>query len=194
MGNRRDNSTFNDYSQFQLGLATVNEYSPVFAVIPQPLHDTYMYMVSYLTQGYYHTCLAFDLDYRSTFFMGNNPAIIEFAKIFNVDVWPNTYMFRLREKGVDPLVNWHSAYTWFASDFTFVGVPFIMLFLGYCFGASWSYTIIHNDFLSKIIFIAVGNILLLTFANNTYLSSIFYMIMWVGPLWYFTRIKTFKAS
>ena len=37
-------------------------------------------VVTYLGQGYYHTCFAFDLDFKLTGFLGNNPALISFVQ------------------------------------------------------------------------------------------------------------------
>jgi hypothetical protein len=163
------------YQQFNLGTATVDEYNIVFSIIPKPLHDTYMYMVYYMAQGYYHTCLAFDLDFEPTYFLGNNPASISLAEIFKIDVWKDTYMFRLQEKGV------------------FYGVPFLLGFIGYLYGISWTLTLNQNDFISKIVFIIFGNMLLYLFANNSYLTSVFYSFIFLLPFWYFTRIKRFRT-
>jgi hypothetical protein len=193
MNGRRNGSTLN-YEQFNLETSSVNEYDVIFSIIPKPLHDTYMYVVYYLSQGYYHTCLAFDLDFKSTYFLGNNPALISLVSIFNVDVSKDTYVYRLREKGVDPQVNWHSAYTWYANDVSFLGVPFLLFIIGYLFGFSWNLSLNGNDFLSKLIFIIFGNMLLYLFANNTYLSSVFYSFMFIFPIWYFTRVRRFKIN
>lgn len=191
MRNRAGNDRIN-FQIFSLGLAKVNENAAVFTLIPKELQTTYMYMVSYLAQGYYHTCLAFDLDFKPTFFLGNNPAVIDLGKVFNIDVWKDTYMYRLREKGVDPLVNWHSAYLWYANDVSIPGVPVLLFFIGYMFGFSWGLSLKNDDFLSKIIFIILGNMLLYLFANNSYLSNEFYSFMFILPIWYLTRIKRIK--
>jgi hypothetical protein len=192
---RKGSSTL-DYQQFNLENSTVDENSEVFSVLPKPLHDTYMYVVYYFAQGYYHTCLAFDLDFEPTYFLGNNPAIISLAQTFGIDVWKNTYIYRLKEKGVDPLIQWHSAYSWYASDVSFFGVPFLLFLIAYLFGFSWAFSSNRNDFLSKIMFIILGNMLLYLFANNSYLSSVFYSFMFISAIWYFTRIKniSIKAS
>lgn len=182
------------YEQFDLGLSSVDANSVALSVVPKPLQLTYLLVVSYLCQGYYHTCLAFDLDFKSTYFLGNNPALIDFAKVAGIDVWKDTYMYRLREKGVDPLVNWHSAYTWYANDVSFICVPFVLFFIGYLFGISWTLSLNGNDFLSKVMFIILGNIILYLFANNTYLSTVFYSFIFILPVWYFTRVKRFKLS
>lgn len=191
MNNRRNNVKL-DFQSFNLGLSKVNESDNIFKIIPSDLHVTYLYMVSYLTQGYYHTSLAFDLPFKSTYMLGNNPAIISLGDALNLDLWKDTYMYRLKDFGVDPLISWHSAYTWYASDVSFLGVPFIMFFLGYFLGFSWSLSLNKNDFLSKLVFIILANMLLYLFANNTYLASVFYSFMFILPLWFFTRVKRIK--
>jgi hypothetical protein len=181
-----------DFQYFNLGLSKVNESNEIFKIMPQAIQQSYLYIVSYLAQGYYHTCLAFDLPFKSTFFLGNNPSLIAIAKVAGIDIWKDTYIYRLASKGVDPLMRWHSAYLWYASDVSFYGVPFVLGFMGYLFGFSWGLTIRKNDFLSKIVFIIFGNMLLFLFANNTYLSSVFYSLMFILPLWYITRVKGIK--
>lgn len=182
------------YDQFDFGKSYVDENQLAFKVVPEPLHDTYMYVVSYVAQGYYHTCLAMDLDFQSTYFLGNNPALIALASILHINVWNDTYVYRLKDMGVDPFLYWHSAYTWYASDVSFWGVPLVLFIIGYLLGVSWSLSLNSNDFLSKIVFIVFGNMLLYLFANNTYLSSVFYSFTFILPLWFFTRVIRIKFS
>lgn len=178
-----------NFQNIDIGGAAVNENDIAFSLIPTSLHSTYMYVVLYVAQGYYHTCLAFDLEYKPTYFLTNNPALISFADIFGLNFYKDTYVFRLKEKGIDPEINWHSSYTWYASDFSFTGIPFLFFFIGYLFGLSWKFTFFNDDFLSKIVFVLLGNSLFYIFANNNYLSSIFYSFMFILPIWYFTRVK-----
>lgn len=186
--NRAGNNEI-DMQRISFGLSDINENHYMFSLIPKSQHAAYMAVVSYLSQGYYHTCLAFDLDFKSTYFLGNNPTLISLAQLFNINVWEDTYMYRLRSKGVDPLINWHTAYVWYASDVSFFGVPFLLYFIGYLFGISWSLSISNNDFLSKILFIIFGNMLLYLFANNSYLANVFYSFIFILPIWYLTRVK-----
>ncbi len=178
-----------NYQSFNLGNSVVDEGSLVFSILSEPLHETYLFMVYYLAQGYYHTSLAFDLDFIPTFFWGNNPAVMSLGEILGIDVWKDTYMYRLGEKGVDPLIQWHSAYLWYASDVSFLGVPFLLFLISYLLGFSWGYSSNSPDFLSKIIFVILGNMLLFLFANNSYLSMFFYSFMFAFPFWYFTRVR-----
>jgi hypothetical protein len=172
---------------YEFGRSTVDVDHPAFALVPEGLQSVYMNVVSYFGQGYYHTCLAFDLDFRSTWFLGNNPALISLASIVGLDVWEDTYMHRLESVGVDEFGAWHSAYTWFASDVSFYGVPLLLFFLGYSFGFSWAKAV-RGDLLSKIVFTILGNMLLFLFANNTYLSAVFYSFMFLWPWWILTRL------
>jgi hypothetical protein len=189
---RRSGAKIVNFEYFDIGLSKIDENSSTLKIIPTQFQETYLYVVDYLAQGYYHTSLAFDLDFKPTFFLGNNFTILSFAKLVGIDVWEETYVYRLREKGVDPLVNWHTAYLWFASDVSFFGVPILFLFLGFLFGYSWDLSLNHDDFLSKIIFVILGNIFLFLFANNTYLSSVFYSFFFILPYWLATRLKLSK--
>lgn len=193
LANRSGNQNLN-LDEFDLGNSVVNPNHISLQVIPENFHRTYMYVVSYMSQGYYHTCLAFDLEYQPTFFLANNPGIISFSEIFGLSFYKNTYVYRLQDKGVDPDINWHSSYTWYASDFTFLGVPIVFFYLGYFFGCCWNLGHYKGDFLSKILFVIIGNSLLFTFANNNYLSSVFYSLLILIPFWYFTRIKRIKTG
>ncbi len=102
-------------------------------------------------------------------------------------------MYRLWEKGVDPFIYWHSAYSWFASDVTFAGVPVLLCLIAYMFGLSWALSVTHDDLLSKVVYIVLGNMLLYLFANNSYLSSVFYAFMFILPTWCVTRVLTARG-
>ena len=183
---RSGNSEIN-YSEFRLGRSVVNEQSEILKVIPDPLIPTYLYSIWYLCQGYYHTCLAFNLDFQFTYFFGNNPESINIGNIIGIDVADKTYVDRLSTTGVDPKINWHSIYTWLASDFSFILLPFVFLAIGIFMGYAWISSIINNDLLSKIIFVAIANILFFSFANNNYLASIFYSFSLLIVYWFFRR-------
>ena len=180
--------------RYEFGKSPVNSDAIVFSIVPESLQSTYMNVVSYFGQGYYHTCLAFDLDFKSTWFLGSNPALISLAAVVGIDVWDDTYMHRLFQiDGIDEFGLWHSAYTWFASDVSFYGVPFVLTSIAYLFGFSWAKSV-RGDFLSKIVFIVLGNVLLFLFANNSYLSSVFYSFMFVFPFWLYTRVWRFSRA
>jgi hypothetical protein len=197
--------SYNLYSRsknVERGLETFGEFKGSYTILdhwtltilPEALRPSYMNVVSYLAQGYYHASLAMDLEFQTTFLLGNNPALMGLAELYGIDVWNRTYMHRLQAaKGISELGVWHSAYTWYACDVSYYGVPFILLGLGYLFGFSWSRAR-KGDFLSGIMFIMFGNMLLFLFANNTYLSSVFYSFMVLVPLWIVTRTLPFVSA
>jgi hypothetical protein len=160
---------------------------PTLAVIPEALQPTYYNVLWYFCGGYYHASFALDLDFKPTLFVGNNQSLIGLAAIFGIDVWNDTYVHRLQTtRGIDELGVWHSAYTWYANDVSFVGVPVVLFSIAYLFGFSWARSA-QGDFLSRVVFVILGNMLLFLFANNTYLSSVFYSFMFLLPFWLFTR-------
>ena len=178
----------------EFGKSTIVPDHPAFSIVPEALQPTYLNVVSYFGGGYYHTSLALDLDFRSTWPFGSNPALIDLASSFGLADWNDTYMHRLQvAKDVDEFGVWHSAYTWFASDVSFYGVPVLLFGLAYVFGFSWARSL-QGDFLSRIVFVILGNMLLFLFANNTYLSSVFYSFMFVLPLWIATRVFGLSQS
>lgn len=184
---RRSNFNEVDVSKYSLSGSPMILDHPAFSVVPAALHPTYVMVVTYLAQGYYHTCFAFDLDFKSTGLVGNNVALVSLARAFGLDVWDDTYMHRLQPLGIDEWGNWHSAYTWFASDVSYYGVPVLMGLFGFLFGLSWAQGL-RGDVLSRVMFIVFGNVLLFLFSNTTYLSSVFYAVMVFVPVWLFTRV------
>ena len=74
------------------------------------------------------------------------------------------------------------------ADIVMEGVPVLLFLLGYCFGFSWIQGL-QGDFLSRLVFIMFGNMLLLLFANNTYLSSVFNAFIVFVPFWMLTRFS-----
>ena len=123
-------------------------------------------------QGYYHTCFAFDLDFKPTGFLGNNPALISFVQSSVRSRRVDDHLHASAAgHGNDELACGIPPTAWFACDVSVYGVPFatvrprIPLRLQLDEGP-------EGDFLSGILFIMFGNMLLFLFANNTYLSSV----------------------
>lgn len=164
----------------------------IFDILPEQFWSSYYYVVSYLCQGYYNMSLAFDIPHGDwTFFLGNNPALISLSNfLFGTDLMEHSYMKSLDlHCGVDEFAAWHSAYLWWANDFTIFGALIIVYILAYITGYSLRLSNIHNDLLSKIICTVSSCMLIMLFANNTYLSNVFYSCMILFPIWYFTRFR-----
>ena len=100
---------------------------------------------SYLVQGYDNfEKIIENCSFNWTYGFGNSrflSSVID--RIFNVDITSQTYPYQLQNYGVDPLISWHSAYAWFASDLTFGGI-IILMFLAGKLLASLTADIIRN--------------------------------------------------
>lgn len=180
----RSGGAVDDYQVFALPWCDVNEASILFDMMPQILHTSMLTVFSYLVQGYYNTAVAFELDFIPSWFGGWNPSIQSLYSVLGFDFTDNTYVQRLDAYGVDPRINWHSSYTWFANDVSFYGVPLVMYILGYMIGYSWvKAVVVENDIFSKLIFILLSASALLNFANNNFIAYYFYSIIFIFPYW-----------
>ncbi|WP_203339118.1 hypothetical protein [Planococcus beijingensis] len=90
-------------------------------------------MGAYISHGYTGLAFALELPFENTYGIGFSRALIEYTEQYtSISVNENTYMERIEvEYGWPNGVYWPTAYTWFASAFSFWLLPFIMFFLGY---------------------------------------------------------------
>jgi len=104
-----------------------------YNLVPKGLRFLVDKAVHYLVHGYNNMeRIIENCEFKWTFGLGNSRFSMQIVNIiFGVDLTGRTYPYQLKEFGVDPLVSWHSAYSWFASDLTFVGVIVLMFFAGY---------------------------------------------------------------
>ena len=125
-----------------------------------------------------------------TFGFGNNWFFINLFEHLapGLDILGNTYQGYLSRYGIDPMINWHSAYVWFANDVTFIGVPFLLYLIGRFFAKVWLdayYRVKISSVPLSCLFIIM---ILYFFANNQVLS--FSMITFVVTLFlYKTRMR-----
>lgn len=168
-----------DLSSYEIYLTTVNYDSFVLNLFPDYLKPSVLSIFSYLTQGYYFLSFGFDQDFNFTYFFGSNPALINIANLIGIDIERGTYVFRLSEYGIDPTVQWHSAYLWLASDLTFYFVPFYIFGLGFGLSFSWIMATRSDDYLCKVLFIILGGYVLFLFANTNFIASYFYIFVFV---------------
>lgn len=171
-----------DLQAYALNYSYVDESSLLILLAPESLHSSLLLIFSYLVQGYYYMSLAFDLDFSSTWFGGSNPAIVGLYDFLGFSNFERSYVYRLFEFGIDPLINWHSAYTWYANDFSFFGVPFVMVFYGWFMGLTWANSINSNDLLSKILFLIFAPASIFLFANNNFIANYFNSLVFLVPL------------
>lgn len=116
------------------GVYTEENYASFpYNLVPEGLRFLVDKMDSYLIQGYnnYQRIIE-NCEFKWTFGAGNSRFFMQAIELAtDVDLTPRTYPYQLEAFGVDPLVSWHSAYGWLASDVTPFGIIFVMFILGF---------------------------------------------------------------
>lgn len=162
----------------------------IINTLPDYFSNLYLFTVSYLTGGYTNLECAFDVNAGWSLFMGSNPSKANLAQfILGIDLESMGYPMAISNAfGIDPYINWHSCYAWLANDVGLWGVPIIVFFIGRFTSISLLLYKKNQDLLSGIVFIFLSSMCFFFFANNNYISSIFYSFMLFFPLWLFTRV------
>ena len=134
-------------SFFQLGMkgrsGGLNIYSPNASTVLDTEHwmlkpfrdrDTKIAIgmfYSYLTQGYYALDIALNKPFIWTYGLGHSLVVMLNADEY-IPVMKRSYVFRMEiEDGWKMMRQWHSFYTWIASDVTFFGVIIVLFLLAY---------------------------------------------------------------
>lgn len=142
---------------------------------------------SYLCQGYIALGYALDSDFTFTFGVGSSWFGLNLMNRLGVEVLPYTYVGQLEKIGIDPMINWHSIYTWLATDLTFWGVPLFIYLMGYYLSTSWLDTIYKRNIYSAGILVLFIIMTFYSFANNQVFSLSFIAFIVLFSLWKINR-------
>ena len=165
---------------------TINYDSYLLKFSPDFTHPFILLIFSYLTQGYYYLSFGFDLEYKFSFFLNQNPELSNLGKIiFGLDFSENSMVNRLSEIGIDPRVQWHSAYLWLASDYSFFFTPLYIFILGFALGFSWILATRYQDYVFKVMFVILSGSAFFLFANNNFIAQYFYTVIFIIILSFF---------
>lgn len=124
----------------------INPDSFLLKIIPKQLKVGFILLSGYITQGYYGLSLAIGEKFTPTFGIGNSMFLLEnFKELFGIDIFSNTYQYKLASYGWHPFVNWHTFYLWIANDVSLFGVIMVMFILGYFYAYVWKDVIINNN-------------------------------------------------
>lgn len=173
-----------------LGSSVTVDTNAFLDILPYRFQILLLYIFSYLTQGYMFLENIYLLDFHWGGFFGNNPALQSIAQdflFFNPEL--DSYQMQMERLGVDSYVNWHSCYLWLANDFTLLFVPLVIYYIAKFASVALRMYRTSHDLSSGIVFVVLANMLLFLFANNNYLSSVFYSFMFIFPYWYFKKYK-----
>jgi hypothetical protein len=129
------------------------------------------YFLNYLNQGYYALALALDEPFEFTWGVGNSFFWAGALKsVSGIDVGNHTYAAKLEKYGIDRYVNWHTLYTWFASDLSFPGVIGLLAVVGYYFALAWRSAVQKQNPYGLAVFALLVMVVLYVPANNQVLA------------------------
>lgn len=102
-----------------------------WGAVPDGIVKAAMYMQSYLCQGYYGLELSLSEKWMPMFGIGHSVFLTEnIDSLLGTDFAAMTYSRRINYTGWSAKANWHSAYTWFANDLTFIGTIIFFFLIG----------------------------------------------------------------
>lgn len=150
---------------------SINQNSILYNITPDFLKNLLVMISSYLTQGYYGLSLAMEEDFNSTLFIGSSTFLSNFFENYLGISYFNNYSYpaKIEYLGWDKYVNWHTAYTWFASDVSFYGVPLIMMLFGFLLCVFWKEGLTGNVN-SMVLFVIIMMLIFYIPANNQIFS------------------------
>ena len=147
------------------------------------------FVETYLCQGYYALGNALCSEFVFSYGFGSSWFGYSLMNMFDINILPYTYIGKLEYIGIDPIINWHSIYTWLASDYTFYGVPLFMYFVGNFLSITWLDTLYCKNIYAPPTFMFFTIMVFYSFANNQVYSFAFIPFHLIFFLWLFTRLK-----
>ena len=148
-------------------------------VKPWPILNSIVYPVDfYITHGYCGMAHALELPAEFTYGIGFSRDFAKNVKAYTgLDVSQKTYPQRLEDAtGWDNGMYWPSAYTWFASDWTFWGIPLLMFLFGIFLCNVWYSALFENSIIATTLFSWLWIGIIFIPANNQLFQS-FQMFM-----------------
>ena len=139
-------------------------------------------LIWYLGHGYEGLGQCLELPFVWTYGIGHSRALMEYAdQYLGWDwVWDRHYLWRnYKITGRDPLRYWPTALVWMASDVTFIGVLFILFFIGKLTRRFWVQSMIVND---PILIAIFNRIVLLILFLPMNLQIFQGRVMWWGTI------------
>lgn len=179
-----------DTSYYNIGGRGIDHNSILFKIFP---HSWSMLLVSatgYLTQGYYGMSLCLQTDWIPTFGLGHSMIIEKLLAKYVTDIPHLTiYQHRIEKFGWNEDVQWHTAYSWFANDVSFLGVAFVMLIFGILFAMAYKDSIKTNNPFAHIMVYFFTLAAFFIPCNNQLFQSTYVMFSFITTfiIWICTR-------
>jgi hypothetical protein len=146
----------------------------IYGFLPPALYPGYETITRYLGLGYYGLSLALgETDYRLGLGLTNSMLIIRKANALLGDSWYFHTLLPVIEQKYDWGVwtLWHSAFTWFISDFGVSGSLLIILMIGVLYGLVWRNLLMTGSVVTLSMFYLLNMMIFYLPANNQLLQS-----------------------
>ena len=175
-----------DTGSYNVGGITINGESLFFVFFPESIYRFLIAISSYLCQGYYGMSLCLRVPWEPCFGLGHSMALINSLKNNFSFVYLNSYQHRIQIYGWDEYMQWHTMYSWFANDITFLGVIFVMFGIACFFSMAYRDSIVTNNPFAKILLFYFALMIIFIPCNNqlfqgypTMFSFIVALILWL---------------
>lgn len=149
-----------------------------------------VWLISYVVQGYYGFSLALGEDWDWTYGFGSSAFLQnQIFQMAGVDVSLLTFQSKI-DNYWDKDAQWHSFYAQVANDVGFVGVIFVMFFLGYLLSRAWLECLFKKNFHASALLPILCILFVFIPANNQIFGSIetvsyFFVISF---FWFFDKL------
>lgn len=164
---------------YNVGGIHINTDSIFFNIIPSNFHPLLVSISRYLSSGYYGMSLSLKIPWEPMFGIGHSMALQNILKEFIPEIANKSYQIRIESFGWDSYENWHSMYTWFANDLSFLGVIFLMLAFGFTFNKSLYDAITLNNPYAKLMVFYMFFMAVFLPCNNQLAQTTFVMFSFV---------------
>lgn len=152
---------------------------------------SFVWLSSYLVQGYYGFCLALSEPWIWTYGFGSSHFLQnQLLLVFGVDVSHLTFQSRISSVW-DEKAMWHSFYAQMANDVSFAGVSLIMFLFGFLLSRVWCSIIFQKSFYGSALMPILVVFFIFLPANNQifgFIDTISYFFA-ILALWFFENKK-----
>ncbi len=123
----------------------------IYRLMPSRLRFYMMTFIYYISHGYYAVNVGLDIPFETAFGLGTFSYFQGIAeRIFGVDFYKLTYVYKINQSGYPVSLYWGTAYTQWASDISWLGVIVLMGIIGYVISKLWIAVVYEEDLFSMV--------------------------------------------
>lgn len=152
------------YYADEFSYSYLNLEDPIYKFLPGGLKYLYAIGTNYVGHGYHALTIALRLPFDTCFGFGHASVLQgAFKNITGIDIYKNTYVYKLNQSGYPVSLKWGTAFIQWASDISFIGVVILMGFLGGLTARLWHEVLIQKNMIALLLLTALAmNLLFIT--------------------------------